>query len=224
MLGSPPLMNTLKLQLHREKLLLKSTWGLAEQLFYNQDCRERSNQSLIGREENNLAGTYTLSVGPRRGEGYHRLKDPPCRARALSCILGTLGLEADIRKTGPFRWFENQWSVPEESKKQILLLKSLHTDLLTPNYRIKTAVWKLSGALANLSATPQFTLQPSPGSCSSSSCSTVSPHEGRDCQYQHEGAELKGTELVQTWPCLWLGWRQLLAANTLLPTLRRDQD
>ena len=31
--------------------LLKSTWGLAECLFNNQDCSERSTQSLVGRRK-----------------------------------------------------------------------------------------------------------------------------------------------------------------------------
>ena len=48
-LGSPPLTNTSKLQLHIEGLSLKSTWGATGQFFYNQGCKERSTQSFIGR-------------------------------------------------------------------------------------------------------------------------------------------------------------------------------
>lgn len=43
--GLSPLTNTSKLQLPLESLLLKLAWGLAEQLFYHQDCKERSTQS-----------------------------------------------------------------------------------------------------------------------------------------------------------------------------------
>lgn len=48
-LGSPPLTNTVKLQLHVEKVSLKSTWGREEQLFYKQGYEERYTQSLVGR-------------------------------------------------------------------------------------------------------------------------------------------------------------------------------
>ena len=54
-LGSPPLTNTVKLQLHIEKLSLKSTREL-EQLFYKQGCKERYTPSLVGRVK--LSGQY----------------------------------------------------------------------------------------------------------------------------------------------------------------------
>ena len=50
-LNSSPRMNTSKLQLHIEQLSLKTTWRLAEWLFYNQGYKERTTQSLEGGEE-----------------------------------------------------------------------------------------------------------------------------------------------------------------------------
>lgn len=45
-LSSPPPTNTSKLQLRIGQLLLRATWRLAEGLFYNQGCKERTTQSL----------------------------------------------------------------------------------------------------------------------------------------------------------------------------------
>lgn len=39
------------MQLRVEQLLLKMTWNLAEQLFYNKGYKERYTQSLVGRKE-----------------------------------------------------------------------------------------------------------------------------------------------------------------------------
>lgn len=39
------------MQLHVEQLLLKMTWNLAEQLFYNKGYKERYTQSLVGWKE-----------------------------------------------------------------------------------------------------------------------------------------------------------------------------
>ena len=50
-MGLPLLENTPKLQLHIEGLSLILIWELAKQVFYNQDCKERSTWSLLGRAE-----------------------------------------------------------------------------------------------------------------------------------------------------------------------------
>lgn len=57
--------------------LLKSTWGLAECLFNNQDCSERSTQSLAGKDKK-WSGRDLCLLGNTKEEGqYHRLSDPP---------------------------------------------------------------------------------------------------------------------------------------------------
>ena len=49
-------------------LLLKSTWGLAECLFNNQDCSQRSTQNLVGKDEK-WAGWDRCLLGNTKEEG-----------------------------------------------------------------------------------------------------------------------------------------------------------
>lgn len=68
--AGPPLTNTSKLQLHTEQLPPKSTWGLTEQLLYNQGCKETPPKSLVRRKERQSGGDQHPYWGAqkRRGE------------------------------------------------------------------------------------------------------------------------------------------------------------
>ena len=73
-------------------LLLKSTWGLAECLFNNLDCSQRSTQSLVGKDEK-WAGWDRCLLGNTKDEGgYHRLSDPPWGVMGSVLIVDTPAL------------------------------------------------------------------------------------------------------------------------------------
>ena len=72
---TPPLENTSKLKLHIEWLSVKSTWGLAEQLYYNQFCKEIYME--LGKKGGEAIWSEpTASACETRRRGYHRLQDP----------------------------------------------------------------------------------------------------------------------------------------------------
>lgn len=109
--GLPLLKNTSKLQLHIEGLSLMLTWELAKQVFYNQDYKERSTWSLLGREEKQF------DWGRRRG--YPKL-DPPWGVRGSNHILRTSGLRSITKKTNHCSQFENQWGLLKDDTKERL--------------------------------------------------------------------------------------------------------
>lgn len=67
MLGSPPLVNTPKLQLPLERLSLKYTLERAEQLYRNQGCKERATQILSGRKQRGI-----IRLGKQEQGDNHR--------------------------------------------------------------------------------------------------------------------------------------------------------
>ena len=62
--------NTSKSQVHIEQLLLRMTWRLSEQCFYNQDDKERTTELLEGGEEKQPNQDPHPSNWPRRGGIY----------------------------------------------------------------------------------------------------------------------------------------------------------
>lgn len=73
-------------------LLLKSTWGLAEYLFNNQDCSERSTQSLVGKDEKGSGWDLCLLGSTKEEWGYHRLSDPPWGVMGSVLVADTAAL------------------------------------------------------------------------------------------------------------------------------------
>ena len=71
MLNLPHPMNTSKLQLHMERLSLRTTWRLAEQMFYNQGYKKRTTGSLVGGEEKSSQDPRSWYVTQKKK--YHSL-------------------------------------------------------------------------------------------------------------------------------------------------------
>ena len=105
---------------------------LAEKLFYNQGCKERSMQSWGGRDEKQSDWDPHLQEGTQKRRVYHGLGDPPWGMKGSNHMLGTPALRSNTRKMSFLGWFESQWDLQKDCKKQTLLIKYTHTNLLKP--------------------------------------------------------------------------------------------
>lgn len=114
-LSSPSPMNTLKIHLHVEEVLLKTTWRLVERLFYNRGCKERSTQNWLRKEERKSGQDLCSWEGTQKMD--YMGTDPSWGMRNLSHILYIPALWSDTRNISPLSWFENKWDLTEGSKK-----------------------------------------------------------------------------------------------------------
>ena len=149
--AGPLITNTSKLQLHIEQLPLKSTWGLTEQLLYNQGCKERPPQPGKKGREAIWWRPAPLVGGTEEEGGNHRLRDPPWAVRSSGHIIGIPALESDTRKISPLHWSEHQWELTKDYRKGRLPFLKEHTWtclLLITVWRLQVEKFWGSGQLA----------------------------------------------------------------------------
>ena len=104
-------MNILKIHLHVEQLLLKTTWRLVERLVYNQTEKKDLHRIRQKGRKNNQVRTWEGTLrGDLEEEGDCTGKYLPWGVRGFSHILDTPDLGCDTRKMSPPGWFENQWN------------------------------------------------------------------------------------------------------------------
>ena len=92
-------------------------------------------QSWGGREEKQSDWDPHLQEGTQKRKVYHGLGDPPWGMMGSNHTLDTPALRSNTRKMSFPDWFENQWDLQKGCKKQTLLIKYMHTNLLMPETR-----------------------------------------------------------------------------------------
>ena len=147
--------------------------------------KERSTWSLVKGRRSNLVRTHTPSGVQRKGGDI----------TGLGILPGDWGVQATYQPLQPWGLTPGRRApfagLKTSRAYQLIeietpLLKTTCVDLLTLRHRMRTADWKLPGALAGFPALPQCTHQPASGSGSSPSCSGAASHKGGGhcCQWQ----------------------------------------
>ena len=185
-LSSLALTSTSKIQLHVEQLFLNMSWRLAEWLFCNQGCKERSMQSLAGREDkwSGWVPHPSLRTQKRRRISW-----------ALGSSLGSEGYEPHIRHPSHGVW-QGRWAPLACLKTSEAYWRSIRNQDCSWRAHAQAClllvtVWwqqiaKCLGLWLACQDNPSMP-QPAPGSYSSLSC---------HCQW--ESAHLEGIKLAWT--------------------------
>ena len=113
----------------KQQLLLKSTWGQAEQLFCNQGCKERSTRSPVGRE-NDVVGTSTLSRDTGE-EGTPQAQGSSLGSEGFQPHIGQPSPGIQHWKTSPLAGLKPSGAYQRAVRNWASALEE-HTDLLVP--------------------------------------------------------------------------------------------
>lgn len=135
-------MNTPKLQLHVEQLFLRTTWRLAEWLFYNEGYKEKTQTE----KRSHLVRTHS-PVGDPEEEGKVTNLWSLSKEQGFQPHIGHLSPGVQHQEVEP-PWLvlETRWAYQRAVGNQDST-HSVHPDLLATGSSTEASVWKVAGAL-----------------------------------------------------------------------------